>query len=211
MEAIATPIRKRISKQITTKKVPDYLVKDEIDGVRFYYRDYKLVLNKRKTLDEIMGCSAIQSLLIQYLMKILFKNDIDEKYYLFTNESGNNLSLNNNFSFDLALYERALLTPDLINNKYVHGIAPQIVVEIDAKISHKNNDSNHSENYCFSKIQKLLDYGTQKIVWIFTKSKKILIAEGKDWHIYDFDKTLQLLDNVTFNIAEFLEKEKIVL
>lgn len=211
MEAIATPIRKRISKQITTKKVPDYLVKDEIDGVRFYYRDYKLVLNKRKTLDEIMGCSAIQWIIIEYLLEVIYGSDIRKTYRVATNESGNNLSLNNNFSFDLALYERALLTPETINNKYVHGIAPQIVVEIDTDISLDDTGLDTFEGYYFSKTQKLLAYGTQKIVWIFTKSKKILIAEGKDWHIYDFDKTLQLLDNVTFNIAEFLEKEKIVL
>lgn len=30
------------------RKVPDYLVKDEIDGVKFYYCGYKEVLNKTK-------------------------------------------------------------------------------------------------------------------------------------------------------------------
>ena len=37
MVAIATQLPKQASK----KKVPDYLVKDEIDGICFYYKDYK--------------------------------------------------------------------------------------------------------------------------------------------------------------------------
>lgn len=75
--------------------VPDYLVKEVIDGIRFYYLGYKEVLNKKKKIDDIMGCGAIQSLIIQYLMKILFKKDADAKYYMFTNEAGNHIAHRN--------------------------------------------------------------------------------------------------------------------
>ena len=63
--------------------------------------------------------------------------------------------------------------------------------------------------YIFTKTQKLIDYGTQKVIWIFTKGKKIMVAEGKEWHIYDFDKTIQVIDNVEFNLEEFFKEEKI--
>lgn len=207
MVAIATQLPKQASK----KKVPDYLVKDEIDGIRFYYRDYKLVINKRKTINEIVGCSGIQSLVIQYLMKVLFKNDVDEKYYIFTNEGGNNLSLGNNYSFDIALYDRKMLSPEAITKKYVQGIAPHTVIEVDTDISLDDTGFDTLEGYYFTKTKKLIAYGTQKVIWVFTASQKILVAEGKDWHIYDFDKTIQLIDNVEFNIADFLQKEQIVL
>jgi hypothetical protein len=65
--------------------------------------------------------------------------------------------------------------------------------------------------YYFKKTQKLLDYGTQKVIWIFTKNKKILVAEDSEWHIYNLDKTIQVIDNVEFNLAKFLEEEKISL
>jgi hypothetical protein len=36
-----------------------------------------------------------------------------------------------------------------------------------------------------------------------------MVAEGKDWHIYDFDKTIQVIDNVEFNLDKFFKEEKI--
>ncbi len=190
-------------------KVPDFLVKEEIDGVRFYYQNYKAVLNKKKNVEDIMGGSAIQSLVIQYLMKIMFKKDIDLKYYIFTNETGNNLGLRNNLQFDIALYDRTLLTADKITGKYVNAIAPTIVLEIDTDISLDDTGFTAIQDYYFTKTQKLIDYGTQKVIWIFTKGKKIMVAEGSEWHIYNFDKTIQVIDNVEFNLAEFFNEEKV--
>lgn len=190
-------------------KVPDFLVKEEIDGVRFYYRNYKDFLNKKKNIEEVMGSSAIQSLVIQYLMKLMFKKDIDLKYYIFTNETGNNLGLRNNLQFDIALYDRTLLTADKITDKYVNAIAPTIVLEIDTDISLDDTGFTALQDYYFTKTQKLIDYGTQKVIWIFTKGKKIMVAEGSEWHIYNFDKTIQVIDNVEFNLAEFFKDEKI--
>ena len=207
MVAIATQLPKQASK----KKVPDYLVKDEIDGIRFYYRDYKLVINKRKTINEIMGCSGIQWVIIEYLLEVIYASDIRKTFRLATNESGNNLSLNNNYSFDIALYERSKITPEIISKKYVQGVAPHTVIEVDTDISLDDTGFDTLEGYYFTKTKKLIAYGTQKVIWVFTASQKILVAEGKDWHIYDFDKTIQLIDNVEFNIADFLQKEQIVL
>ncbi len=196
-------------KTVRKRKVPDSLVKEEINGIRFYYANYKDVLNHKKTEEEIMGCSGIQALLIEYLMTVLITSGIQKKYRVFTNETGNHIAYKNNISFDIALYDRAVLTPEKINNKYVQETPPHIVVEIDTDISLDETGFSTMQDYYFAKTRKLLEYGTQKVIWIFTKGKKIMVAEGKDWMMYDFDKTVQIIDNVTFNLDEFLKEENI--
>ncbi|MCY7327193.1 MAG: hypothetical protein LH618_01440, partial [Saprospiraceae bacterium] len=53
------------------RSVPAYLVRETIDGIPFYYRGYRSVLNKTKTFDEIMGDSGLQLFLKNYLGDVL--------------------------------------------------------------------------------------------------------------------------------------------
>jgi Uma2 family endonuclease len=210
MTVATLPSTEKIAVKPKNKRhVPDYLVKEVIDGVRFYYRDYKKVLNKQQTVEEIMGCSALQSIIISFIMKVLFKNDADKKYYLLTNEVGHHISHKNNFSYDIALYDRNILTPDKITNRYVQEIAPKLVIEVETDISLDDTGMNSLREYWMKKTQKMLDNGTEKVIWVFSKNYKILVSEGEEWHIYNLDKTIQLLDNVMINIGEYLKEEKI--
>lgn len=72
-------------------EVPDYLVRDEIDGERFYYRGYQDVLNNKKTAEEILGSSTLQSWIIGQLLKLFYTQIGDEKYHALTNEVGSHL------------------------------------------------------------------------------------------------------------------------
>lgn len=205
-----TNVFTRPSQKKTAKsKVPDYLVRDEIDGIRFYYRNYKKALKQDKNINEIMGSSAIQWIIIEYLLEVIYASDIRKTFRVAASESGNNLAVGTNLAFDVALYERAKLTPDVITNKYVKNIAPYLVIEVDTDISLDYTGFENIESYYFKKTHKLLEYGTQKVIWIFTESQKILIAEHKGWQIFDFKESIQIVDNVQFNITEFLEREQI--
>ena len=51
MEAVTEKKKKK-----KAEKIPDYLIKEVMDGIPFYYKGYKDVLNKTKTKEEIMGC-----------------------------------------------------------------------------------------------------------------------------------------------------------
>ena len=57
---------KPIEKKTTltrTRKVPDYLIWEVLDGQPLYRRGYKDVMRKTKTLEDIMGTSSYQSLI----------------------------------------------------------------------------------------------------------------------------------------------------
>lgn len=70
------------------EKIPDYLIYEIIDGKPFYRKGYKDVMNKTKTLEEIMGSNALQFIILQYLIRLIAKFDNEEKYYIANNEAG---------------------------------------------------------------------------------------------------------------------------
>ena len=60
-----------ISTKATAKpkrNIPNYLVYEIMDGKPIYYRGYQSVLNKTKTLEQIMGCSSLQAVLITHYL-----------------------------------------------------------------------------------------------------------------------------------------------
>ncbi len=64
------------SKVPSKRKIPDYLVRETIDGIPFFYAGYREVLNKKKSLEDIMADSGLQSIIKAYLMK-LFAQKLD--------------------------------------------------------------------------------------------------------------------------------------
>ncbi len=189
--------------------IPDYLLKEEIDGIKFYYAGYKQVLNKTNTLEGIMGASGIQSLILDYLLEVLYTQLPKRKYRHFTNESGAHLSHKNNLSFDLAIFDKNVATPNKINAKYM-DVAPKMTIEIDTEISLDGTDLSNLNQYIELKTRKGFEYGIEKTIWIFTKPKKILVAENKPhspWLYYDWDTDIEIIDGVFFNIRQYLDEE----
>ncbi|MCU0326718.1 MAG: Uma2 family endonuclease [Spirosomaceae bacterium] len=193
-------------KQRRVTKVPDYLVKEVIEGKPVYYKGYKSVLRKEKTLEEIMGISSLQSIILWYLSRIVLgsKNIDDRKYFVFTGESGLHIERNSNFSGDILVYER---TKNLFFDNHYFNIPPIINIEIDIDI----DNSNFSDfEYVQYKTKSLLNFGVKKVIWILSKTRQILVAEvNSAWILYDWSENIEVLNNITFNIAQFIEEEGI--
>lgn len=66
-------------------------------------------------------------------------------------------------------------------------------------------------NYVNRKTQKLLDFGSDKVIWIFTSSQQVMIAErnADAWLTMDWHRNLELLDGQLFNIGQYLADEGI--
>ncbi len=186
------------------EKIPDYLIYEVMDGKPYYRKGYKDVINKTKTVEEIMGSSSLQFILIDYLLGIIYGFIDRSKYYIATNEAGLHLSKNNNLANDIAIYSSTILTPDKIVNRYA-DVPPQLVIEIDTKIDGENN--NVAINL---KTQKLLNFGVERVIWIFTENQKVMIAtSGEDWVIKDWNKDVEIMNGNIFNIANYLQEKGI--
>ncbi|MBI5917380.1 MAG: Uma2 family endonuclease [Bacteroidetes bacterium] len=205
--SLATNIAEPVAYPVQTEPIPDYLLKEEIEGIKFYYKGYQQVMNKTKKPEDIMGCSSIQSFIIEYLLDLLYDKKVKEKYRRFTNESGNHFAHRSNMQFDIALYDKSVLTGDKITRKYVQGFPPTLVIEIDLDVELKGTGLKTTNDFLKFRTKNLLKYGVQRVLWILTKPKKILIAEGESWLIEDWDQDIELLEGITFNIARYLAEE----
>lgn len=190
----------------TARKVPDYLIYEMMDGKPIYYRNYKAVLNKSKTLEEVMGASKFQSVLITYLFKCILKFIDDDLYFVLTNEIGSHIDVGNNISNDIAIFDKKALFEDKIDNHYA-TIPPKIAIEVDTEADF----SEFSETgYVYKKSQKLLDFGVEKIIWVMTDIRRVTVIEkDQDWRIVDWNKDIEIMNGHTFNIGNYLAKEGI--
>ena len=85
-------VRTLVKKTEDTIKVPDALIREEINGEPYYYKGYKAVLNKEKTLADIMGSSGLQSLIVEILFRFLILHLPRKQYRIFTNEVGGHIN-----------------------------------------------------------------------------------------------------------------------
>jgi Uma2 family endonuclease len=185
-------------------KVPSYLVKEILDDMPVFYKGYKAVLRKEKTIEDIMGGSGLQIFIVRYLFRLLDRNLDDNLFYVFTGEGGLHLSKGNNLSGDVLVFDKQVLTPDLIDTHYLN-IPPLIDIEIDVEI---DNTTFSDFDYIQRKTVNLLKFGTQKVIWILTKTQKVIVAEpNKDWLMIDWQKDVEITNGITFNVPQYLKKE----
>jgi Uma2 family endonuclease len=196
------------SKRGTTKLVvPDYLIREIIDGDRWFYKGYREVLSGLKTLEEVMACSTYQSLLVNYINNKLWNHLEELPYWVMSNEIGNNLSKKSKAAYDIAVFAKENLPPERIGAYYAN-VPPKLVIEVDVKIE---TESKTPDDIAWQiKTKKLFEFGVEKVIWFFTKSQMILIAQPKKhWIMADWDEDIEIWDGLKVNIAQYLAKQGI--
>ncbi len=205
LDQVKRPPRRAAAARRTLRQ--ERLVRETLDGRPLYYAGYQAVLAGRKTAEEIRGSSSLQWVLVGYFMEFMVLHLDRKKYWFATNEAGVHLDHRDNLSHDVAIYEKAVLPANQINTRYVQ-VPAKVVVEIDVRIDLQDPADS---NYVNRKIRKLLEFGTERIIWVFTDSQQVLVAErGADaWLTMDWHRDLELLDGQQFNIGRYLQEEGI--
>ncbi|MCO6479944.1 MAG: Uma2 family endonuclease [Phaeodactylibacter sp.] len=201
--------RKKKEAQGRSQEIPDYLIYEVLEGKPVYYKGYKEVLANNKTLEDIMGSSGLQLVIIEYLLRVCYPLFAPSVYRVLTNEAGSHISKNNNLANDIAIFEKSVLTPDKITKKYIN-IPAKIVFEVDLDGELGPEESFTENEYIHKKVQKMLDFGVEKVFWITTKTQKVLVATpGENWQVIDWNKDIELYGGHTFNIGAHLKEEGI--
>ena len=181
------------------QKIPDNLIWEVLDGKPLYRRGYMDVVRKLKTRDEIMGTSSYQSLITTYLSKLLARQLDDNIYDYLISEPGVHLKYKDNISNDIAIFNR--LSANQITKKYA-DYSPKIVLEIDIDIDPK---SMSDFDYLNTKTQKMLDFGVEKVIWILTNSRKVIVATPNTaWLTMDWHNDIEIIEGIVFNIHNYL-------
>lgn len=194
-------------KQIRHKVVPEVLIYEKMaDGTPIYYQGYEQYLKGTKTAEALMGSSYLQghiiSVLFEYLLDVLPKT-----YRVMTNELGLQYSKKGWRASDIVVYEKEKLKAIPLNNKYM-PIPPKIVIEVDTKAAFDNFTT--PMDYFTQKTDDLLNFGVEKVIWIFSATHKIMLAEkGKNWTISDWNQDIQLTSEINLNLETLLKENEL--
>ncbi len=184
------------------QNIPKHLIYEMVDGKPIYYKGYKEYLQGQKQIEELMGSSYLQSLIITKLVYLLMSN-LGDSYQVLTNEVGLQFKDKGWRAADIAILETEKLKDFSPTNKYL-SIVPKIVIKIDTKA--ELEEVKDSSGYFHQKTDELLNFGVEKVIWIFTDSKKIMIAEkDKNWQIHNWDQAVDLLNELSFSVEELVE------
>jgi Uma2 family endonuclease len=194
------------NKKIDPKKIPSYLIYEELNGNILPYKGFREVLNGKKKIEDIIGSSSLQAAIV-YIIGLFIGNTINRKKYQITsNESGLNVETGSNLANDIAIFNKENL---ILNEKYFN-VAPKIVIEVDIKIDLSLTEWTNEWDYVLAKSKKMLEFGTEKVIWITTKSKKIFVADHTEkWFLVEFNENIPIIDECTLNLAQLLKDEDI--
>lgn len=185
------------------QNIPDILIYEMVNGKPIYYNGYKDYLNGKKQIGEIMGCSKLQSLIITKLI-VLLSTYFGDDYYIFTNEIGIQFSKKSWRSADIAVVKADKVLE--LNDKYL-DVAPEIVIEIDTKADLA--EIKNPLGYYQEKTDELIKFGVDKVVWIFTETNKILVAEkNKAWTIIDWTDKIEIKSGLELDLNNLIKRTR---
>ena len=106
-------------------------------------------------------------------------------------------------NLDIAIFEKEKVRDSLLKDEYI-AIPPKVVVEVDTKADlKKHGDVIH---YINEKTDDLLGSGVERVIWVLTKERKVMVAEkGKRWFITDWDDEINYIENIKFSINQLLK------
>ncbi len=157
--------------EIQGQGIPSFLIYETINGKPVYYRGFRKVLENELKPDEIMGYGDLQALILN-LLSDYFKDLFGKSLWIISGETGLHIGPNSNLSTDLAFYPREALSLKKARNRYIET-SPKVVIEIDTKA---DPESLKDIDYIHEKTQKLLDFGVEQVVWLFTPTQKVMVA-----------------------------------
>ena len=183
----------------TQAAIPEQLIYEIIDGVPVYYRGYEGYLRGEKEIAQIMGSSKIQAYLIAELV-FLLRGFLGKEYHVFTNEIGIRLQEKTWRTADIAIIHQDQVSD--LNSTYL-DVPPQLVIEIDTKADWTGVDDPLS--YYQKKTDELLDFGVNKVIWIFSETKKVMLAEQhRPWITVSWEDEIDLLPGLSCTISSLL-------
>lgn len=181
------------------------LVYEMWDGKPVYYAGYEDVLMSTKTVEQVMSSGLRQGILAARLVgHIMNLIDLDE-YEIATNELGVQFKKGDWRACDIAIFTHQQLE-DEDWDKYA-WVPPKIAIEIDTKADVSQFDS--ELDYYEQKTAKLLEFGVEKVIWLFSKSRNVWIAEpNKDRIVCDWTDVVEVLPGCVFVPQEMIKRPK---
>lgn len=146
-----------------------------------------------------MRSSSLQAILVSYLVFLCGKHGLNDKYLILTSEAGLHMDTNNNLADDIMIYDPIIYA----------DVPPKVNIEVDVMIDLENKSD---DKYTQKKIEKLHRFGTEKVIWVLTATRQVIVAlPDKPWLTHNWKEAIELLDSITFNIGIYLKNKGVQL
>ncbi len=157
-----------------------------------------------------MGSSKLQAWIIDLLLRVLYQHLDLRKYKVLSNEVGFRTGRRSWRNLDIAVFDRQQLLQEGVDEKYVQT-PPKVVIEVDTKADLQKYEDLLS--YVIEKVQDLHQAGVERVVWILTRNRRVVIAEQQEaeWKIVPLDEEIELMEGIRCNVAALLRQEGVEL
>jgi Uma2 family endonuclease len=188
-----------------TIQIPKILIYEEFDGHPIYRKGYKDFLLGFKAIEEFnFGNNTLHWFITSSIIKFLIKY-LPDNYLCGSGELGLHLSHKTNFSADIAIYRDGQLKVGFHSVNYEQK-PPSVIIEVDIKIDESDYFRNEEE-YFHKKTEKLLQWGVEKVIWVFSSSRRVLIAYNlQKWQFNSWDMPFNVIDDIEMNVWELMLK-----
>lgn len=191
------------AKRKDNRRLRDALTYEVVDGKPIYYKGYRQVLNGKLNLESVMAESILQAWLKAQLSALLIQQLRGKNFEILTGELGVWVKKDDYRGADLSIFR----SENFVLTSHFTRVPPEVVVEIDVQADLEKLSEG---DYVWRKIEDYLQFGVKRIVWIFTASRKIVVAtEQKPWLTLDWDATIETVEGATFNLEKMLEGKPI--
>ncbi|MFN4256080.1 MAG: Uma2 family endonuclease [Saprospiraceae bacterium] len=186
-----------------SRKIPEGLVYEIVRGRPVYYRGYREVLDGTKHIETIMAESSLQAWLKARLGSLLLTLLEPKGYEIASGELGLLMGDGSRRGADIAVYR----AEDFYLSNHFLSIPPEVVVEIDIQASLENQTE---MDYVLEKIEDYLRFGVKQVIWVFTSSRKIMVATpAKPWLTMGWETTVETIGGASFNLETILAGRRV--
>ena len=203
-ERSATTVSKTKPRRSRAAKIPAGFVYEVLGGLPVYYQGYREALANNHPPEHVMGSGRRQAYLINLVLRF-FNRVLDfSQFDTAVSEPGVKLGKKDYVSIDIIIYNAADKSR-MFTDAYF-DFPPRVVIEVDTKAA--LGDLDWANEYYQRKTERLLDFGVERVIWIFTGMRKIMSAEkGKPWLTVDWEETLEVLPGCALQLRRLIEED----
>jgi Uma2 family endonuclease len=185
------------------QEIPKILIYEEFNGHPIYRKGYKDYVLGLKKIEEInRGTSLLQWIITNVINRQLMVI-LPRSYRFGPGELGLNAAQGTNFSADIAIYREGILKNELLFAKYAKT-PPSVVIEVDIKADESDYFTSE-EDYFHKKTERLLQWGVERVIWVFSSSRRILVADNlREWRFIAWDLPFTVIDEHEINLWELM-------
>ncbi len=181
------------------EKLLKLLTYEVVDGKPIYYRGYRDVLEGKKQPEEVMGASFLHGRLV-ILLGAFLREKLKGRYVVSGGELGY-LIEGGWRNLDVAVFRYEDVKDKLESENYI-DVPPVLVVEINVRAEVESE-----MEYVLRKSGDLLKSGVERVVWIFTGPRKVMVFErGKGGVILDWEDEIPLVEGLGLRLPDLLKR-----